>query len=74
MVQELPLALRRLFAAGNGGHFLRTDALCLNVVQGPCPFRMQLPGATGGNARGAGGRQYSYEELKKLAQMLRGGR
>ncbi|MGI8329070.1 MCE family protein [Actinomadura scrupuli] len=74
MVQELPLALRRLFAAGNGGHFLRTDALCLNVVQGPCPFRMQLPGATAGNARGAGGRQYSYEELKKLAQMLRGGR
>jgi phospholipid/cholesterol/gamma-HCH transport system substrate-binding protein len=43
MVRNLPLTLRELFAAGNGGHFARVDALCLNVVQGPCPFPMRLP-------------------------------
>ncbi|HEX2316282.1 MAG TPA: MlaD family protein [Thermomonospora sp.] len=48
MVRNLPLALRQLFAAGNGGHFLRTNALCLNIVQGPCPFPMRLPESGGG--------------------------
>lgn len=43
MVRNLPLTLRELFAAGNGGRFTRVDALCLNVVQGPCPFPMRLP-------------------------------
>jgi phospholipid/cholesterol/gamma-HCH transport system substrate-binding protein len=74
MVQELPLALRRLFAAGNGGNYLRTDALCLNIRQGPCPFKMQFPGATSTGSSRSTGAQYSYEDLKTLAQMLRGGR
>jgi phospholipid/cholesterol/gamma-HCH transport system substrate-binding protein len=43
MVRNLPLTLRELFAAGNGGHFARIDVLCVNVVQGPCPFPMRLP-------------------------------
>lgn len=63
MVQRLPLALRSLFSAGNAGDFLRTDALCLNVVQGPCPFPMSLPG--GGTSPAAG-------DLNSLARMLRG--
>src|SRR5690606_5413505 len=40
MVQQLPLTLRQLFASTNGGHFLRSNVLCLNVAQGPCPFEM----------------------------------
>jgi phospholipid/cholesterol/gamma-HCH transport system substrate-binding protein len=43
MVRNLPLTLRELFAVGNGGHFARIDVLCVNVVQGPCPFPMRLP-------------------------------
>jgi phospholipid/cholesterol/gamma-HCH transport system substrate-binding protein len=43
MVQKLPLTLRDLFSASNGGHFNRTNALCVGVVQGPCPFPMHLP-------------------------------
>jgi phospholipid/cholesterol/gamma-HCH transport system substrate-binding protein len=43
MVQNLPLTLRDLFSAANGGHFNRTNALCFGVVQGPCPFPMRLP-------------------------------
>ncbi|TDC89132.1 MlaD family protein [Actinomadura sp. 7K507] len=66
MVQQLPLTLRQLFAATNGGHFLRSNALCLNVVQGPCPFEMELPRApdTG---------QPTQQELDKLKKMLTGG-
>jgi phospholipid/cholesterol/gamma-HCH transport system substrate-binding protein len=48
MVRNLPLTLRELFAAGNGGHFTRVDALCVSVVQGPCPFPMRLPPTRGG--------------------------
>ncbi len=66
MVQQLPLTLRSLFASGNGGHYLRTDALCINLVAGPCPFTMTLPG--GGNTTPNG------SDLVRLAQMLRGGR
>jgi phospholipid/cholesterol/gamma-HCH transport system substrate-binding protein len=61
MVQQLPLALRQLFAATNGGHFLRSNALCLNIVQGPCPFPMRFPGS---------GQTPSKQELAKLKQML----
>lgn len=67
MVQQLPLTLRSLFAAANGGHFLRTNALCLNIVQGPCPFPMQVPKSTGQQ------QQPSPADLKKLQAMLRGG-
>lgn len=68
MVQNLPLTMRQLFASGNGGRYLRSNALCLNVVQGPCPFEMRFPK---GNGNGdtvpppAG-------ELAKLERMLRG--
>jgi phospholipid/cholesterol/gamma-HCH transport system substrate-binding protein len=65
MVQQLPLTLRELFAAGNGGHFLRTNALCLNIVQGPCPFPMQLPKAPGT-------KEPSKQDLAKLKAMLTG--
>ncbi|MFF5258384.1 MCE family protein [Actinomadura viridis] len=67
MVQNLPLTLRQLFAAINGGHFMRTNVLCLNVVQGPCPFPMTLP-------RAPGDRTPTRQELDKLQAMLRGGR
>ena len=67
MVQQLPLALRSLFAAGNSGNFLRTDALCLNVVQGPCPFPMSLPGTGSSPTSGA-----SSSDLKNLSKMLKG--
>ncbi|MFD0854972.1 MCE family protein, partial [Actinomadura adrarensis] len=66
MVQTLPLTLRQLFAATNGGHFLRTSALCLNIVQGPCPFPMTLPNS--GDGRPA------EQDLNRLRQMLTGGR
>ncbi|GAA2160660.1 MlaD family protein [Actinomadura napierensis] len=65
MVQQLPLTLRELFAAANGGHFLRTNALCLNIVQGPCPFPMQLPKAPGT-------KEPSKQDLSKLKAMLTG--
>ncbi|WP_329522066.1 MCE family protein [Spirillospora sp. NBC_01491] len=66
MVQQLPLTLRQLFASANGGHFLRTNALCLNLVQGPCPFPMQLP-------RAPGTKNPSQADLTKLKSMLQGG-
>ncbi|GAA2434320.1 hypothetical protein GCM10010191_55900 [Actinomadura vinacea] len=65
MVQNLPLTLRQLFSAVNGGHFMRTDALCLNLVQGPCPFPMQLP-------RTPGDKPPTEQELDKLRSLLRG--
>ncbi|NKZ07573.1 MCE family protein [Actinomadura latina] len=66
MVQQLPLTLRQLFASANGGHFLRTNALCLNVMQGPCPFPMELPRAPGTDGP-------SKNDLVKLRKMLQGG-
>jgi phospholipid/cholesterol/gamma-HCH transport system substrate-binding protein len=66
MVQQLPLTLRQLFASANGGHFLRTNALCLNVMQGPCPFPMELPRAPGTDGP-------SKDDLAKLRKMLQGG-
>jgi phospholipid/cholesterol/gamma-HCH transport system substrate-binding protein len=66
MVQTLPLTLRQLFASVNGGHFLRTTALCINVVQGPCPFPMALPGQAP--------QQPSSHDLARLKKMLAGGR
>ncbi|MBA9007602.1 MCE family protein [Thermomonospora cellulosilytica] len=63
MVQNLPLALRQLFAAVNGGHFMRTNALCLNIMQGPCPFPMRFPGGNGGDT-------LSGRDEAKLRQML----
>ncbi|MFB4306478.1 MlaD family protein [Actinomadura sp. GTD37] len=66
MVQQLPLTLRQLFASANGGHFLRTNALCLNVMQGPCPFPMELPKAPGTDGA-------SKADLAKLKKMLQGG-
>jgi phospholipid/cholesterol/gamma-HCH transport system substrate-binding protein len=68
MVQQLPLTLRSLFAAANGGHYLRTNALCLNVVQGPCPFPMELPRSPGAQ------KQPTQQELAKLKSMLSGGK
>ncbi len=65
MVQQLPLTLLQLFAATNGGHFLRSNALCLNVVQGPCPFEMELPRAPGTG-------EPTKDELDKLRKMLQG--
>jgi len=44
IVQGLPPALRSLFTVANGGHYLRVNAMCLNVVQGSCPTPMRLPG------------------------------
>ncbi|MFC9969931.1 MCE family protein [Spirillospora sp. NPDC127200] len=70
MVQNLPLTLRQLFAAGNGGHFLRTNVVCLNLVQGPCPFPMRLPPLTGTRPSNAP----TQGELDQLRKMLRGGR
>jgi phospholipid/cholesterol/gamma-HCH transport system substrate-binding protein len=66
MVQNLPPTLRELFAAGNGGNYTRVTALCVNVVQGPCPFPMQLPPQDPRNA--------SAKDLAKLESILRGGR
>ena len=66
MVQQLPLTLRQLFSAANGGHYLRTNALCLNVMQGPCPFPMELPKAPGTS-------RPSKDDLAKLRNMLQGG-
>ncbi|MBC6460075.1 MCE family protein [Actinomadura sp. HBU206391] len=67
VVQQLPPAMRALFQTFNGGHFMRTTALCINVVQGPCPFPMTLPGQPA-NADPA------PSDIKKLESMLRGGR
>jgi phospholipid/cholesterol/gamma-HCH transport system substrate-binding protein len=72
MVQQLPLTLRSLFAAGNGGQFLRTDALCLNLVQGPCPFKMSLPGGSANSNTGLQNNT-NMSDLAHLAQMLKGG-
>lgn len=69
MVQQLPLTMRQLFAAMNGGHFMRTNALCLNIQQGPCPFPMRFPSSQGGSGTSA-----SPQDLAKLEAMLRGGR
>lgn len=69
MVRQLPLTLRQLFSAMNGGHYMRTNALCLNVVQGPCPFPMRFPSNSQGSGTSA-----TPAELAKLAAMLRGGR
>ncbi|WP_433463755.1 MCE family protein [Spirillospora sp. CA-128828] len=66
MVRQLPLTLRQLFASANGGHYLRTDALCLNIVQGPCPFPMSLPKSPGAGSP-------SKDDLTKLKKMLLGG-
>lgn len=44
IIQGLPPALRSLFTVVNGGHYLRVNAMCLNVVQGSCPTPMRLPG------------------------------
>ncbi|XRQ04811.1 MCE family protein [Actinomadura welshii] len=66
MVQQLPLTLRQLFAATNGGHYLRSNALCLNLVQGPCPFDMELPRAPETDAP-------TQDELNRLRKMLQGG-
>ncbi|POM25041.1 mce related protein [Actinomadura rubteroloni] len=69
MVQGLPLTLRQLFSAANGGHYLRTDALCLNIVPGPCPFPMSLPPGPGQKA----GSPPEPADLAKLKAMLTGG-
>ncbi|RAY15843.1 virulence factor Mce family protein [Actinomadura craniellae] len=65
LVQNLPLALRQLFAAANGGHFLRTNVICLNLSPGECPWKMEFP--SGNNGSGA-----SQQELKRLEQILKG--
>lgn len=67
MVQELPYALRELFQTANGGHFLRTNALCINIQPGPCPFKMQIPGATTGGSP-------TPTDLIALQKMLMGGK
>ncbi|MFC0037841.1 MCE family protein [Actinomadura rayongensis] len=69
MVRGLPLTLRQLFSAANGGHYLRTDALCLNIVPGPCPFPMSLPPRPGQQPGGAP----APADLAKLKAMLTGG-
>jgi phospholipid/cholesterol/gamma-HCH transport system substrate-binding protein len=69
MVQKLPLTLRELFAAGNGGNFTRVNALCINVVQGPCPFPMRMPPQDPREKAN----QPSPKDLAKLESMLRGG-
>lgn len=66
MVRQLPLTLRQLFSTANGGNYLRTNALCLNVMQGPCPFPMELPKAPGTG-------RPSKDDLAKLRRMLAGG-
>ncbi|MCP2334778.1 MCE family protein [Actinomadura rupiterrae] len=66
MVQNLPIPLRQLFAATNGGHFLRTDVMCLNLVEGPCPFPMRLPNEPNNGP--------SQQDLAKLKSILNGGR
>lgn len=66
MVQQLPLTLRQLFSTANGGHYLRTNALCLNIMQGPCPFPMELPKSPGAGSP-------SKDDLAKLRKMLLGG-
>ncbi|MBO2446202.1 MCE family protein [Actinomadura barringtoniae] len=71
MVQNLPLTLRQLFAAVNGGHFMRTNALCLNIMQGPCPFPMQFPKDP--NAKSSANSGPSKADLDKLRQMLGAG-
>ncbi|WP_019629518.1 MCE family protein [Actinomadura atramentaria] len=70
MVQQLPLTLRQLFSTANGGHFLRTNALCLNIVQGPCPFPMNLPAAPGQQPNDT---TPDPADLAKLKSMLTGG-
>ncbi|MEV5572460.1 MCE family protein [Spirillospora sp. NPDC052269] len=67
MVQRLPLPLRQLFATSNGGHFLRTDVMCLNLVEGPCPFPMRLPNEPGNDGP-------SQQDIAKLKSILNGGR
>lgn len=62
MVQRLPLALRQLFAAFNGGHFMRTNVQCLTVAEGDCPLPMTAPG-TGPPSPG---------ELLQLQKILQG--
>ncbi|ROO89751.1 phospholipid/cholesterol/gamma-HCH transport system substrate-binding protein [Actinocorallia herbida] len=44
IVTGLPPALRSLFAVTNGGHYVRINAMCLNIVQGECPTQMKLSG------------------------------
>ncbi|MFI0479216.1 MCE family protein [Actinomadura sp. 9N215] len=68
MVQQLPLTLRQLFSSANGGHYLRTNALCLNIVQGPCPFPMTLPKSPGAGAPSKG----DLAELRKMLLGVRG--
>ncbi|RFU39994.1 MCE family protein [Actinomadura logoneensis] len=67
MVRTLPVPLRQLFATTNGGHFLRTDVMCLNLVEGPCPFPMRLPHQPGNPGP-------TKQDLATLKSILNGGR
>jgi phospholipid/cholesterol/gamma-HCH transport system substrate-binding protein len=70
MVQKLPLTLRELFAAGNGGNFARVNVMCINIVQGPCPFPMRLPSQDPRQNTA----KPSAKDLARLEAILRGGR
>ncbi|GAB3663566.1 MCE family protein [Actinocorallia lasiicapitis] len=44
VVQGLPPALRALFSVTSGGHYTRINVMCLNLINGPCPWPLTLPG------------------------------
>lgn len=70
IVQGLPPALRSLFTVVNGGHYLRVNAMCLNVVQGSCPTPMRLPGPE--NKTTEQERRDGTETVKNLIGQLSG--
>jgi phospholipid/cholesterol/gamma-HCH transport system substrate-binding protein len=58
MIKSLPSALQALLTLMDAGHFLRGNALCMNVVYtDDCPFPMNLPpppaSPSGGDSGGA---------------------
>ncbi|MDX6743604.1 MlaD family protein [Actinocorallia sp. A-T 12471] len=65
IVTGLPPALRSLFTVTNGGHYVRINAMCLNLVQGECPTEMKLSGP--GNKTS---RQQMLDGQEQLADLV----
>jgi phospholipid/cholesterol/gamma-HCH transport system substrate-binding protein len=56
MIKNLPPALQALLTLMDGGHFLRGNALCMNVVySNSCPFPENLPPPPAGGPGTSGG-------------------
>ncbi|MCD0451444.1 MCE family protein [Actinocorallia sp. API 0066] len=65
ILRGLPGALRTLFSAVSGGHYLRINLVCLGLSHGECPTPMRLPGPGGG-----GGSKELLEGQQRLVDLM----